>query len=741
MNEWVKKIDPVEIAELFDFHPDAVFYLVPLISDHRIVDFEFRFCNAACAKYLGVPLSDVIGTRISELPKFSDDAKDIAFRQCLDVVQTGQSIECSRYHHLENTFVRIRRYKAKQGVLTILSDRSEECSVAQQKQLEATTFNEILNNSLNGIAAFTSIRNAAKEIVDFRITHCNESAKRKLSLPPDAVGKVLSAVHPTLLYTGIFDMFKRTVEYGVPLRREMEIELGDRRLWVLMSLSKLEDGLVVNLTDISQTKSYEETIKLQSNQLNSILDASFEGIAALKAVRDRDDKIVDFVYIKTNQRFYDLLSGNKEDHIGRYVLQLYPYLKDNLFKNLVDTAETGADYESIFNNTYLKHPRWFKISVRRFTEDCIVVIYSDITDAIKSKQRLEDSAKLLQKIINSVRVGIALIKPMGSDENIDDFQIVLANKTVYRHFQSTRRNIEKNTVGQLLPGYKTTTAFEMLKHTVATKTTSNTKLYYEADGVNGWYEITASPLDENVVVTVRDFTALKNSIEEQEHLKKLNAFKDEFISIASHELKTPLTGVKAYLQLADRNIRDDEESLLFIKKAIANVGKLEKLVAELLDLSLINSGQIKYDRSEVDVVIWVEECVENMKKQWPQRTIVTEYKAQPTVSGDRNKLDQVLFNLLSNALKYSESVVRVWVEKQNDKASICVRDEGIGISASDMKGLFSRFYRANTASAQYQGLGLGLYISQQIIQQHHGSIEVSSEQGKGSTFCIQLPVI
>ncbi len=734
------KMGADEVADLFNYHPDAVFYLIPEYRDQEICDFRVMFCNSAAEKCFGAPSVEVVGCCILQLERFSDEVKTIAFRQCLEVMEKGQLVEHSRYYPEEGKYISVRRTKVKGGVLNVVSDRTADYFLTQQKNAEAIGFNEILNNSLNGIAALTAVRDDDRFIVDFLITHCNEAARRKLNLPVDAAGKTLSEADPTFLYTGFFEMFKRTVDYGLPSRREIEADVGGRRVWVLMSLSKLGDGLVVNLTDISQTKGYEETIKLQANQLNSILDASFEGIAAMKAIRDHNEEIVDFVYIKTNQRFYDLLSGDRTDHIGRYLLQLYPYLKDTLFKNFVEVAETGTDYESIFKNVFLKQPRWFKVAVRRFTDDCIVAVYSDISDAIKSKHRLEESAKLLQKIINSVKVGIALIKPVFDDTGLSDFQIVLTNKTVYRHFSSTRKNIEKLLVSQLLPGYRNTEVLEVLKQTLASKTTANVKLFYDADGLCGWYEITASPLDENLVVTVRDFTALKKSIEEQEHLKKLNAFKDEFISIASHELKTPLTGVKAYLQLAERNIRSDDESSLFIRKANANVVKLERLVAELLDLSHINSGQIKYDRSEIDCVVWVEECVESIKKQWPQRTIVAKYKDQPQIEGDRDKLDQVLCNLLSNALKYSEADVRVVVRKEQDYACICVHDEGIGISESDMRGLFSRFYRANVSSAQYQGLGLGLYISQQIVEQHKGSITVHSKPGKGSTFCIQLPL-
>lgn len=223
--------------------------------------------------------------------------------------------------------------------------------------------------------------------------------------------------------------------------------------------------------------------------------------------------------------------------------------------------------------------------------------------------------------------------------------------------------------------------------------------------------------------------------------------RDEFLSIASHELRTPLSAL--VLQLAglqkllhELRIENLNGKIVGkIDKAVKNTDRLSKLIDSLLDVSRIATGRLQLNREEVDLTEVVREVTERFSDQARQAGSVLRVKAMPTVKGDwdRLRLEQVLANLLSNGVKYGRGgSIDVTLEADADNARLSVRDEGIGISAEDVARVFGRFERAVPAR-HYGGLGLGLYITRQIVEAHGGQIRVTSAPGAGSTFTIELP--
>ncbi|MDB5231436.1 MAG: hypothetical protein JWN76_2241 [Chitinophagaceae bacterium] len=226
-----------------------------------------------------------------------------------------------------------------------------------------------------------------------------------------------------------------------------------------------------------------------------------------------------------------------------------------------------------------------------------------------------------------------------------------------------------------------------------------------------------------------------------EQLQKLNRHKDEFIGMASHELKTPLTSITAYLQLLERNLKDDKNKK-FADKALQHVNKLTNLVGDLLDVSKIESGKLQLTYSEFDINILIKETIEIVQHITRSHTIIFDDEEQPvTIMADRQRIEQVLINLLTNAVKYSphsEKVI-VSVKRESDGVIVSVQDYGFGISDDQAQKIFSRFYRVEGLAANISGLGIGLFICYEIIERHHGKIWVDSQLGIGSTFNFSLP--
>lgn len=226
-----------------------------------------------------------------------------------------------------------------------------------------------------------------------------------------------------------------------------------------------------------------------------------------------------------------------------------------------------------------------------------------------------------------------------------------------------------------------------------------------------------------------------------EQVKSLSEKKDEFIALASHELKTPLTTIKGYLQVLSKR-EQDNLSELFLNKSLNQVEKLNTLVEDLLNMSRIESGRLDFNIEVFDLRLMIQEIIETFSWSAQSHEIITSLgKTSAMVEGDRQRIEQALLNLMTNAIKYSPKADKIYIslEVVGTGATVRVRDEGIGLTSQQKEQLFTRFYRAEDTKG-ISGLGLGLYLTKQIIDRHDGKIEVSSEYGKGSEFCISLPL-
>ncbi len=227
-----------------------------------------------------------------------------------------------------------------------------------------------------------------------------------------------------------------------------------------------------------------------------------------------------------------------------------------------------------------------------------------------------------------------------------------------------------------------------------------------------------------------------------EQVKELNDKKDEFIGLASHELKTPLTSISGYLQILSSMVTD-EKSRLFLKKTRQQVKKLSSLVSDLLDVSKIEAGKLQLSNESFDIRQVLDNAVEllshgNHHYQISLETDIDEL----LVTADPDRIEQVIINLLTNAIRYSPGTDRIIVYLTRDAAEVKVgvRDFGFGIAPEKLKHIFARFYRVDDANPTISGLGIGLYLSHEIIVRHKGRIWAESEPGIGSTFWFTLPL-
>ncbi|MNJ97249.1 Signal transduction histidine-protein kinase BarA [compost metagenome] len=287
---------------------------------------------------------------------------------------------------------------------------------------------------------------------------------------------------------------------------------------------------------------------------------------------------------------------------------------------------------------------------------------------------------------------------------------------------------------------------------------ANTELKFIAKGYSsGGLDYITKPVDMDILLLkVKTFYRIyeqsrklieiqKALLDEIEFRKRAERKKDEFISIASHELKTPLTSVKGYVQLLARSV--DKGDISTVKKHLAKaqvqLEKLNELIADLLDISKIESGKLKFNKKHFVFDTLLDGVIEVIHQANPEFKISRKGEAPKEIYADEMRIEQVIVNFLTNAIKYSPGTneIEVNVKTTADQLYVGVRDFGIGIAPELQKSVFEKFYRVEETSIHFQGLGIGLYISAEIINRHGGEVGVESKLGEGSEFYFTLPLV
>jgi two-component system CheB/CheR fusion protein len=265
--------------------------------------------------------------------------------------------------------------------------------------------------------------------------------------------------------------------------------------------------------------------------------------------------------------------------------------------------------------------------------------------------------------------------------------------------------------------------------------------YKRWDDTYRWHLNRAIPLHDDkgeIIFWVGTATDIEDQKKEMDR-------KDEFIGIASHELKTPLTSLKGYLQLITSYKKEEVPPVVkqYIEKASVAINKLQRLVNDLLDVSKIQAGKLEYALDRVNLSGLLALVIENARHIYPLYEFENQSVSGLYIEGNAERLEQVLMNFINNAVKYSQSNKQIILKTtiHDNMVRVSITDFGIGLSEEQLDKIFERFYRVEDKKFMTSGLGMGLYISTEIINNHHGKIGVESEPGKGATFYFELQLI
>ncbi len=406
-----------------------------------------------------------------------------------------------------------------------------------------------------------------------------------------------------------------------------------------------------------------------------------------------------------------------------------------LWQHALDTG-TMYEHEERLRNGQNGEYRWFLTRAMPVRDDSGQVVKwfgtcTDIEELKRTEEALRQSQERANALMNSNIIGIDVI---------EGEQIVDANNAFLRMTGYTREDLH---AGHMNVTH--ITAPEDLDRTLqahqelATRQalTPYEKEYICQDGSRLPVLVGGVLLQHHPPQAIG--FALDNSAR-----KELEQRKDAFISMASHELKTPLTAVKLQTQLVRKRLEkhSQHEAATALARVEGPIKQLERLITELLDVSRMQAGSLEYVRERVDLDELLREVTATISHLHPSHTILVRGSVQTSLSGDRGRLGQVFTNLISNAIKYSPDAqtVEMDLSASDDAVTVCVRDHGLGIPRELLDKIFERFYRViDSEKKAIPGLGMGLYIVAEIVKHHGGTITVDSAVGKGSTFTVILP--
>ncbi|WP_294296618.1 PAS domain-containing protein [uncultured Chryseobacterium sp.] len=532
---------------------------------------------------------------------------------------------------------------------------------------------------------------------------------------------------------------------------------------------KFQDDLT-NLDDLNKSltsrnqelKDLNDTITQLNNKLSES-DISFSNLIDQAPVAIMLLKGDDFIITMINDAMLALIEKDYSV-IGKSLFEILPELKGQpAAERLIETYRLGKPNSDHSNPVILKRggqleEGYFTFNYTPFLEDGkvtgVIDMAVEVTPQVMAIQEreaiiieksvleetLRKSEQRLQGILETMAEGVGVIDATG--------QLVYANPMAQHILGLSESKIKERTYddpkwqnlrldGTLLPSEE---------HPMSIMMSTKKPVYDHEIGVKApgrdimYISINAAPLfdDEGNLTggigTFMDVTARR----------MITQGKEDFISIASHELKTPVTALKASLQLLERSHDrlPPESRTKLLDQSIKSLDKLSGLINSLLDTSRIEQGQLKLDKRPFTISELFDDCCSNFSQITDQEIIFQGDVSQKVVA-DNQQIGQVMINFITNAIKYAPESKQIIItaKKISDfEVKISVRDQGPGIPEEKLKHLFKRYYRTNYQGQKFTGLGLGLFISGDIIKEHGGKIGVESEEGKGSEFWFILPV-
>ena len=578
---------------------------------------------------------------------------------------------------------------------------------------------------------------------DGTIISWNEAAEKIFGYTAgEAINKNISIIVPEELYEEEKETVSKvkngqSIEYYETTRQTK----AGNKIPVALTVSPIKDnkGTVVSISQIARDVSEQKLADTKEAMLAAIVNWSDDAIIS---------KTLDGIITSWNHAAYKMFGYTEAEIIGKHISVIIPQERIDEETMIIENIRKGLRVDHFETVRVRKDKKTVNISL---TVSPIKDKRGNIIGASKVARDISD-----QKVAEEKQSMLAAIVNSSDDAIISktlDGIITSWNHAAYKMYGYTEAEIIGKHISVIIPQERIdeeTMIIENIRKGLSVDHFETVRVRKDKKTVN--ISLTVSPIRDksgNIIgasKVARDITekaeAEKQLLLYTEKLQELNKYKDEFMAMASHELKTPLTIIKANLDVLLLIMEEDINST-FVRKILKQVNTLDKLINDLLDISKIQSGKLELEPEDFDINILLKEIISDIQLTTQIQIIFNENNCKLPVHADKQRIGLVITNILTNAIKYSPDSKEIFVDAfvSDHKITVRIKDTGIGIPQEDLTNIFSRFYRVSGLGTKFSGSGIGLYISSEIINRHGGKIWAESEINKGSAFYFAIPAL
>ncbi|HEV2880062.1 MAG TPA: PAS domain S-box protein [Pyrinomonadaceae bacterium] len=588
---------------------------------------------------------------------------------------------------------------------------------------------------------------------EWRFTYLNRQCEPIIGRKrEDLIGKSIWKEFPESIHSMFYEQYHRAVAEGIAITFEAYYAPFDS--WFEIHAYPSTEGLSVYFHDINQRKQAEKLLQESEERYRSLFASIDEGFCVIEMQFDERGVPVDYRFLELNPAFEKQTGIPAGEALsGKTVRQLLPNLEAHWFETYGRVALTGEPVRFVSGSDVMN--RWFDVyafRVGRPEDHRVALLFNNITERRRTENALRQSQERLRMAMEAAQIYSwemnLMTQQVEWSENLErviGFSLPTDFATLINFVHAEDREA---TARQILAAAAGDHVYESEFRLV--NPSSGEVVWVCGQGVLA--KSASDDEQQSFVGITQNITGRKRAERERERLlseaQEANRLKDEFLATLSHELRTPLTSILGWSRLLQMSNFDETARARALSTIERNAQAQSQLIDDLLDTSRIITGKLRLDVRPVDLASVVTAATETARPAAEAKEIslqtILDTQTSP-ISGDPDRLQQVVWNLLSNAIKFTPKGGRVQVrlERVNSHVEITVADTGRGIAAEFLPHVFDRFRQADqTTTRTHGGLGLGLAIVRQLVELHGGSVHVESGgEGSGTSFTVSLPLL